>query len=49
MRIEEVADRSWALFDASTNWFCQVAWDVGVAVLHGDRLRVSVLAATDED
>ncbi|MFE3448936.1 DUF6183 family protein [Nonomuraea sp. NPDC059194] len=47
--IEEVADRTWALFDASTEWFHQVAWDVGVAALDPARLMVSVLAATDED
>lgn len=48
-RIEEAADRSWALFDASTAWFHQVAWDVGVAALDTDRLLLHVLAATDTD
>lgn len=48
-RIEEAADRAWALFDASTAWFHQVAWDVGVAALDTDRLLLHVLAATDTD
>jgi len=48
-RIEDAADRSWALFDASTAWFHQVAWDLGVAALDPDRLLVHVLAATDTD
>ncbi|MFG1943180.1 DUF6183 family protein [Nonomuraea sp. NPDC048826] len=48
-RIEDAADRTWALFDASTAWFHQVAWDLGVAALDTDRLLVHVLAATDTD
>jgi hypothetical protein len=48
-RIEDATDRSWALFNASTSWFHQVAWDVGIAALDTDRLLVHMLAATDTD
>jgi hypothetical protein len=51
--IEEIADMveesTWLIFEASTEWFYQVAWDLGVAALRGDRQTVVVLAATDED
>ncbi|TXK39818.1 DUF6183 family protein [Nonomuraea sp. C10] len=48
-RVEDAAGRTWVLFDASTAWFYQVAWDVGIAALDPDRLLVHVLAATDTD
>ncbi|MGI5272634.1 DUF6183 family protein [Nonomuraea sp. CA-218870] len=48
-RVEDAADRTWALFDASTAWFHQVAWDLGVAALDPGRLVLHVLAATDTD
>lgn len=39
----------WYSFDARTEWFEGVAWDVGLAALSPDGLRLAVLAATDTD
>jgi hypothetical protein len=36
-------------FDASTPWFWQVAWDIGLAAVSPDRRRIAVLVATDTD
>ncbi|MET8671970.1 DUF6183 family protein [Streptomyces albidoflavus] len=43
------AECAWFGFDARTDWFEQVAWDVGLAALSPDRRRLAVLAATDTD
>ncbi|WP_067416733.1 DUF6183 family protein [Streptomyces sampsonii] len=43
------AECAWFGFDARTNWFEQVAWDIGLAALAPDRRRLAVLAATDTD
>ncbi|GAA4837279.1 DUF6183 family protein [Kitasatospora terrestris] len=49
-RVEELARRcTWYGFAAGTDWFDQVAWDLGVAVLGPDGRRLAVLAATDTD
>jgi uncharacterized protein (TIGR02996 family) len=39
----------WASFDASSEWFCDVAWDYGLLAVRPDGLSLAVLAATDED
>jgi hypothetical protein len=45
-----VAERAtWSRFVASTSWFEQVIWDVGIAVVREDRRTLAVLAATDTD
>jgi hypothetical protein len=43
------AQWSWYSFDAASNWFEQVAWDLGVAALSPDAAAMSILAATDTD
>ncbi|MFJ3743297.1 DUF6183 family protein [Streptomyces albidoflavus] len=43
------AECAWFGFDARTDWFEQVAWDIGLAALSPDRRRLAVLAATDTD
>jgi hypothetical protein len=40
---------TWYRFTAPTDWFEQVAWDVGLTVLTPDRRQLTVLAATDTD
>lgn len=40
---------SWHSFGGAGDWFEQVAWDVGLAVVSPDRRRLAVLAATDTD
>ena len=48
--IEARADRSeWFWFADATDWFEQVAWDIGLAVVSPDRRQLAVLAATDTD
>lgn len=51
--IDALADQAarwdWFSFDAKSDWFWQVAWDLGIAALSPDGLSVSVLAATDTD
>ncbi|MEW2317413.1 DUF6183 family protein [Streptomyces bauhiniae] len=44
-----VRDGTWHVFDADTEWFEQVAWDIGVAALAPGRRDLAVLAATDTD
>lgn len=46
---EEAAKWSWYSFDARSNWFEQVAWDLGIAALSPDCTEISILAATDTD
>jgi Family of unknown function (DUF6183) len=38
-----------AVGDADTDWFEQVAWDLGLAAVRPGRQRLAVLAATDTD
>lgn len=40
---------TWYGFSADTQWFKQVAWDIGLAALSPERRRLAVLAATDTD
>ena len=40
---------AWLLFDANTEWFDGIAWDLGVAALRPGGRTVAVLAATDTD
>lgn len=51
--VDRVAVRAdectWVLFDAGTQWFFEVAWDLGVATLRPGGRTVAVLAATDTD
>jgi hypothetical protein len=42
-------DSAWFLFHADSDWFRQVAWDVGVACIASDRRSLTLLAATDTD
>lgn len=50
---EEVEARAsecaWYAFDAPTDWFEQVAWDIGLVAVSPDGLELAVLAATDTD
>ncbi|MFK4188337.1 DUF6183 family protein [Streptomyces sparsogenes] len=39
----------WYVFSADTEWFEQVAWDIGLAAVSPERRRLAVLAATDTD
>jgi hypothetical protein len=36
-------------FSAVTQWFEQVAWDIGLVANDPERQRLAVLAATDTD
>ena len=45
----QVQTCDWFSFDADTNWFDQVAWDIGLASVRPGRQRLAVLAATDTD
>jgi hypothetical protein len=49
----EVASKAqaceWFSFDADTNWFEQVAWDLGLAAIRPGRRSLAILAATDTD
>ncbi|MFJ5229921.1 DUF6183 family protein [Kitasatospora sp. NPDC088391] len=48
--IERRAEQcAWFGFEAATDWFDQVAWDLGLLALSPDRTRLAVLAATDTD
>ena len=48
--VERAAERAvWLDFGNTTNWFYDVAWDLGLIVLHGDNRSMSVLAASDTD
>ncbi len=53
LTVEEVEERArgcvWYGFSAGTDWFEQVAWDIGLAALAPDRRGLAVLAATDTD
>ncbi|MGC5325472.1 DUF6183 family protein [Brevibacillus sp. SYSU BS000544] len=40
---------SWYYFDAASNWFHGVAWDLGIGVLRNDGTTIAILAATDTD
>lgn len=39
----------WCLFDSPTEWYYQVAWDIGIACFNPARQELAVLAATDTD
>ncbi|WP_205314788.1 DUF6183 family protein [Nonomuraea lactucae] len=41
--------QAWYTFAATTKWFEQVAWDIGIAALDPDNQRLRLLAATDTD
>ena len=45
----QVRECDWFSFDADTNWYDQVAWDIGLAAVRPGRQRLAVLAATDTD
>jgi hypothetical protein len=45
----QVQKCDWFSFDADTNWFEQVAWDIGLAAVWPGREHLAVLAATDTD
>ncbi|WP_035804256.1 DUF6183 family protein [Kitasatospora mediocidica] len=45
----QVLDCAWYGFGTDTQWFDQVAWDIGLAALSPGRRRLAVLAATDTD
>jgi hypothetical protein len=48
--VEQAAERGiWFDFGCMTAWFCDVAWDIGLAVLRADRQSMALLAATDTD
>lgn len=46
---QRVQASHWYTFGATTKWFEQVAWDIGIAALDPDHQRLRVLAATDTD
>ncbi len=39
----------WCIFDSPSEWYCQVAWDIGIACFNPARGEIALLAATDED
>jgi hypothetical protein len=39
----------WFSFDADTNWFEHVAWDIGLAAIRPGQRNLAILAATDTD
>jgi hypothetical protein len=39
----------WCVFDAPSEWYYQVAWDIGVACFNPAHREVAVVAATDTD
>jgi hypothetical protein len=39
----------WCLFDSASEWYFQVAWDIGIACFNPAHREVAVLAATDTD
>jgi hypothetical protein len=39
----------WYEFRATTSWFYNVAWDVGIIALDASNNKISILAATDTD
>ncbi|MDE0867071.1 MAG: DUF6183 family protein [Rubripirellula sp.] len=51
--IEETAvrarDSKWCLFSSSSDWYYQVAWDIGVACVNPTQNELVILAATDTD
>jgi uncharacterized protein (TIGR02996 family) len=48
--VARLAERCvWVYFDAASDWFHQLAWDLGVMALRPDGMSLAVLAATDED
>jgi hypothetical protein len=47
--IDQVQACRWYHFDASTDWFYQVGWDIGIAVLRPGGETLAVLAATATD
>jgi Family of unknown function (DUF6183) len=50
---EDVADlaerTSWLGFATDTDWFFDVAWDIGIAAVSADGAQLAVLAASDTD
>lgn len=44
-----VKQSGWCSFEASTEWFYNVAWDFGIVCVRPDKRHIAVLAATDED
>lgn len=46
---EQVNACRWYAFDAATEWFFQVGWDIGIAVLRPGGETLAVLAATATD
>jgi hypothetical protein len=51
--IAAIADRAehchWLYFVATSDWFYQVCWDFGLAVVRPDGMSLAILAATDTD
>lgn len=43
------ACQRWWIFDAASDWFSQVAWDIGIVVLRPGNDAIAILAATDTD
>jgi hypothetical protein len=39
----------WVSWDAASEWYCQVAWDLGLLAVRPDGMSLAVLAATDTD
>ncbi|MFD4143036.1 DUF6183 family protein [Streptomyces sp. NPDC058572] len=44
-----VEQTHWFIADPSSDWFCQVIWDLAVAALRPGGQEIAVLAATDTD
>lgn len=44
-----VKESGWCSFEATTEWFYNVAWDFGIVCVRPDKRHIAVLAATDED
>ncbi len=39
----------WSMFKSSSEWYYQIAWDIGIACANPARNELAVLAATDID
>lgn len=39
----------WCLFNATSAWYYQITWDIGIACFNPARREIAVLAATDTD
>lgn len=46
---KQVSQCGWLVFEAKSQWFYHVVWDIGIVVISAEGDVISVLAATDTD